>query len=61
MLLHQTPELFGRIDQGIRVLLVGGCDPAPSHTAALQQLEGYVRRRMARDQPLFAPFTAGVF
>lgn len=47
----ENHDLRRLVDEGIRVL------PTP----ARQELETYVRRRLARDQPLFAPFMAGVF
>ena len=49
------------VDLGIRILHEAGAVTDSPRGQAREELDGYVRRRLARDQPMFSPFMAGVF
>lgn len=57
----ENDMLRGLVDRGIRVLHEAGAVPDGVGDQARGDLDGYVRRRLARDQPMFSPFMADVF
>jgi hypothetical protein len=60
-LTQENTTLRELVDQGIRILHEVATVSDAVRDQARAELDGYVRRRLARDQPLFSPFMANVF